>query len=510
MVPSADRLLHYGVGLGAVAVALGLNLVLWPLIQPAVSPLFFAAVMAAAWYGGLGPGLAATIVATAASAFFFMPPLYSLAIGYDDVLRLVVFAMVAVFISWLNAKRDQAERARAELLAREQDARREAQAANRAKDEFLAMVSHELRTPLTAILGWVRVLRAGTLDPERAARALEVIERNTEAQNELIEDLLDVARIITGKLAIERRPLDLVQVVEQAVRTVLPVADAKGVRLTVSTEAAAASVDGDAGRLRQVVLNLLTNAIKFTPRGGTIDLRLSRIADEAVVTVSDTGKGINPEFLPYVFDRFRQAEGAAALGGLGLGLAIVRHIVDQHAGSIRADSAGQGKGAVFTVRLPIAARMSETPGPTAVAATLAAVDDFTALRGVRVLVVDDAADARELLVTVLEQYGAEAVAVGSAADALEAVRRQPPDVLVSDIGMPGESGYALVRRLRALPRHAGGNVPALALSAYARDDDSQQALRAGFQLHLGKPVEPARLAAAVAALAARTADPAAT
>jgi signal transduction histidine kinase len=491
---------RYAVAVAAVGAALALTAVLWPLIQPAVSPLFFAAVMVAAWYGGLGPGLVATVAATAASAYFFMPPLYSLEVGYDDVLRLVVFTMVAALISSLSEQRERAEQATARLLVREQCARREAEAATRAKDEFLAVVSHELRTPLTAILGWTGMLRTGSLTPPRAERALEVIEQNTQAQLRLVDDLLDVTRIASGRLAISLRPMNLARVVEQAAATVTPTAAARSILLTTSIPETAVPVNGDAERLRQVVLNLLVNAIKFTPPAGAVDVALTHTPSVAHVTVSDTGAGISRDFLPRVFDRFGQGDGAAALGGLGLGLAIARHIIGEHQGTISADSAGEGRGSVFNVTLPITAM------PPRLSALAAEIDvdspgwDATALRHVRVLVVDDDPGIRDFLVTVLREHGAEATGVASALDALGAISRRRPDVLVSDIQLPGEDGYALVRRLRGLPPEVGGRVPALALCADGDGDDDDRALAAGLQLDLCQSVQPSTLVGAVAAL----------
>jgi CheY-like chemotaxis protein len=296
---------------------------------------------------------------------------------------------------------------------------------------------------------------------------------------------------------------NLAQVVEHAVATVTPTAASKGIRLTTTLPDEIIVVDGDADRLRQVVLNVLANAVKFTPRTGSVDVTLARDEEVALLAVTDTGRGIHREFLPHVFERFRQADGAAVLGGLGLGLAIARHIIEQHDGTISADSAGEGRGAVFTVTLPITVKPLRILPLTTGARVELAADDATALRDVRVLVVDDDAETREFLVTVLRQYGADATAVGSALDALGAISRRQPDVLISDIGMPGEDGYALLRRLRALPPEIGGKVPALALSAYSGVDDADRALSAGFQFHLGKPVQPTTLVAAVAMLAGK-------
>ena len=371
-----------------------------------------------------------------------------------------------------------------------------AQAANRVKDEFLATLSHELRTPLSAILGWTRLLRAGKLDDGGVVRAVSSIERNTKLQVQLIEDLLDVSRLITGKLCLESRPVDMVTVVEAAVDSVRESAAAKGIALEATFDAPG-TLAGDADRLQQVVWNLLSNAIKFTPRNGRVAIRLERRGADVVLRVSDTGRGIAPEFLPHLFECFRQADGSStrAHGGLGLGLAIVRHLVELHGGNVQAESAGTGQGATFTVRLP----QDACPG--------ARPEDLPSLRGVSILVVDDALDARESLAMLLEECGARVTAVASAPEALEAFAAARPDVLVSDLAMPDLDGYALVARLRALEAEGTKSVPALALSAYARTEDRERALAAGFQAHVAKPVEAVEIASAVARLAATT-DPA--
>ena len=383
---------------------------------------------------------------------------------------------------------------------------RRAEESNRLKDEFLATVSHELRTPLTAVLGWAHLLRSGQLDEESSARALETIDRNARAQNRMIEELLDVSRIITGKLRLDVRPVDLPLVVEEAVDSVRPAADAKAVRLQLVLDPQAGPVSGDPDRLQQVIWNLLSNAVKFTPKGGRVQVRLERINSHVELTVSDTGQGIEPEFLPFVFDRFRQADMTKkrAHGGLGLGLAIARHLLELHGGAIRAASGGTGQGATFTVTLPLMVVRAQ-PGaaerrhPTAVESL--PYESGPALDGLRVLVVDDEPDTRELLAAVLKGRGAAVTLAASAGEALQAIERETPHVLVSDIGMPGEDGYELISRVRALPPERGGNVPAAALTAYAREDDRIRALLAGFQIHIPKPVNPAELAAVVATLA---------
>lgn len=401
-------------------------------------------------------------------------------------------------------ERRRAEEERARLLVREQAARQEAEEANRTKDEFLAMLSHELRTPLNAMLGWTRMLRSGTLDQAAVERALEVIERNTKVQTQLIEDLLDVSRIVSGKLHLDLRPVDLVPVVRAAIEAVQSAAEAREIRLEAAFRPAG-PVTGDPGRLQQIAWNLLSNAIKFTPEGGRVEVRLERVGSLVLITVTDTGKGISPEFLPHVFDRFRQAPGRRPHGGLGLGLAIVRHIVELHGGTVEAASAGEGQGATFTVKLPVRPARIETRDAAAVppAVTREVLGHLEALRGVRVLVVDDDADTRELIAAVLGQQGADVRVSPSAREAVETLRSWRPDVLVSDIEMPDENGYELIRRVRALGREGGGRIPAVALTAYAQTADRSRALLEGFQLHVVKPVEPAEIAAAVASLAGR-------
>ncbi len=386
--------------------------------------------------------------------------------------------------------------------------------ANRLKDEFLATVSHELRTPLTAILGWARLLGGGQLDEATVTRALETIERNATAQAQLIDDLLDVSRIITGKLRLEVQPVDLAQVIATALDAALPAADAKGIRLERAFDAGASMVSGDPARLQQVVWNLFSNAIKFTPAGGRVEVKLERAGAHVEIVVTDDGQGISPHILPYVFERFRQADSSTtrAHGGLGLGLAIVRHLVEMHGGTVAAESAGVGHGATFTVRLPLVVvrpldgRRADD-GARAQAATTsdAAFNYPPELKGLRLLVVDDEEDTRVLLTTVLEKCGASVVSVASAGEALAALKEMRPHVLISDLGMPEEDGYALIKKVRALPAEAGGQTPSAALTAYARVEDRMRVLRSGFQIHIPKPVEPAELIAVVANLAGRTA-----
>jgi PAS domain S-box-containing protein len=409
--------------------------------------------------------------------------------------------------------RKRAEAGREELLGRERAARAEAEQANRLKDEFLATVSHELRTPLTAILGWAHMLRGGGLDGDAAARALETIERNARSQNQLIEDLLDVSRIVTGKLRLDVMPVDPHSFIDAAVEAVRPAAEAKGVRLQKVIDTGLETVMGDPSRLQQVVWNLLTNAVKFTPRGGRVQVRLERVNSHVEIAISDTGAGIDPDFLPHVFERFRQADQRTTRqhGGLGLGLAIVRHLVELHGGAVRAESGGEGAGSTFTVALPVAPihrREARAEGRVHPASrdTLPAHECPERLDGLKVLVVDDERDARELLAAGLGQCGAEVVTASSAREALEALEGAKFDALVSDIGMPGEDGYDLIRRLRSLRPDQGGRTPAVALTAYARAEDRLRAMRAGFEMHVSKPVELTELIVVIANLARRGAQ----
>jgi signal transduction histidine kinase len=405
-----------------------------------------------------------------------------------------IMALLSSVRAALRARRRQYE-ARA-LFASERAARAEAEQANLAKDNFLAVLSHELRTPLTAVMGWARMLDSGVLDRERAAVALATIIRNATLQARLIEDLLDVSRIANGKLTVERRPLDFADVVHAAVEAVRPAAAAAGIELGAIV--VPAPVLGDVGRLQQVLDNLLSNALKFTRAGGRIDVALAHDGAVARLTVSDTGIGIAPDFLPHIFDRFRQAETARTRshGGLGLGLTIVHQIVAMHDGTIRATSAGLDAGACFIIELPLATAMDgSTPGRDPVPAPV------ERLRGLRILLVEDEQDTRAFLSAVLEGFGAIVTAVESAPAAMRALAAAPPDIIISDIGLPTEDGYSLVRRIRALPDPRIARVPAVALTAFTAREDVSRARDAGFQAHLGKPTDAGRLAATLARLA---------
>jgi signal transduction histidine kinase/response regulator RpfG family c-di-GMP phosphodiesterase len=412
------------------------------------------------------------------------------------------------------AERIQAEEERARLLIREQSARTEAERANRTKDEFLATLSHELRTPLTAILGWTHLIRGGNLDAAMMGRALETIERNARSQSQLIDDLLDVSRIITGKLALEFHPVELSSIIEATIDTLRPMAEAKSIRVEPLFTGSHCLVAGDAARLQQVVWNLLSNAVKFTPQGGHVEVGLRCDEKYVELEVKDTGQGISEEFLPYIFDRFRQADGTTTRkhGGLGLGLAIVRHLVELHGGTIRAQSDGVGQGSTFTLSLPLAS-ISHTTGNGGKVEPEKAADDAeevttllahsTMLENLRILVVDDEEDTRELIQEVLVRQGAEVRAGGSAAEALQIFAEWRPDLLVSDIGMPEQDGYELIRQVRKLDAEHQEQIPAVALTAYAGAEDQRRALAAGFQTHLAKPVEPAALIERIAHLAGR-------
>ncbi|HEY9780324.1 MAG TPA: ATP-binding protein [Leptolyngbyaceae cyanobacterium] len=725
-----SQLQHYGVAVIAVVIAFLLTQILWWLIKPSLYPLFLAAVMVSSWYGGIGPGLLSTALAVLICTDLLIPSIDFQAASRANVIGLFQFVLVALLISFLNAKlrstqrraeinaqeaqrnyqsllqsrdiirqseeryrllvegateyaifmldtsgniiswnigaerilgyqeaeilgqhfariftpeaiergqpqqalkkavaegfsrenrwhvrkdgthlwthcvitalhdgslrgfakimqditgRKQAEAEREQLLVREQAARSEAEAANRSKDEFLAIVSHELRTPMTAILGWAGMLQAGILDEDKAAIAIETIERNANLQMQLIEDLLDISRIIRGELSLDCRIFDVVEAITSAIEVVQPMANAKAMDFRFSIldfrlgstgenpefisyheiennpksrsfaqtppqgQATGSEIQnpkflvwGDSDRLQQVVLNLLSNAIKFTPVGGRVEVRLSvegsrgeargeRLVSKsllpadnsssylipqasypglfACIQVIDTGKGISADFLPYVFDRFRQADSKSTRSqkGLGLGLAIAQHIVEMHGGTISAQSQGVGQGSTFTVKIPLVEKAREAEGYEQAGGEIPLApkhsDTAPSLKGLQVLVVDDEVDTREWIVTILKQSGAEAQAVGSVGEALEALENFKPDVLVSDIGMPGEDGYTLIRKIRQLEPETGGRIPAVALTGYARVEDYRAALAAGFQLHVAKPIRAAELIAVIASLA---------
>ncbi|MBC8029256.1 MAG: response regulator [Pyrinomonadaceae bacterium] len=434
--------------------------------------------------------LAATLATQVATAYE-NAKLYTDAQSHADELQLEI------------AERKQAEEERAQLLISERAARAEAEQVNRTKDEFLATLSHELRTPLTAILGWSHLVRTGKLEEDQLSRAVETIERNARSQSQLIDDLLDVSRIITGKLQIEPRSVDLRAVIEAAVEAVRPSFEAKKIKFETVLDSQACPVSGDANRLQQIFWNLLSNAVKFTPAEGKVQIELKHCESRIRISVADSGIGINREFVPYIFDRFRQADGSTtrAHGGLGLGLSIVKHLIQLHEGSIEVESEGENQGATFTVSFPIASKLSpqllEERAPESEGNGIHS--EFSRiLAGLRILVVDDEADARDVMSAILTRCGGEVKCCESTAEALKAFREWKPDLLVSDIGMPLEDGYTLIKKLRKLRLKAARQVPAVALTAYATKEDKARALEAGFQVHVPKPIEPGALIRSIA------------
>jgi PAS domain S-box-containing protein len=404
--------------------------------------------------------------------------------------------------------RKQAEEERERLLLREKAARLEAEAANRMKDEFLATVSHELRTPLTAIMGWVCMLTGHLLPESQTQHALQVIEQSAKSQARLVDDTLDVSRIIAGQFKIDLQPVEINRVFCAAIDIIRPTADAKGIALQAFIDDQGSIVRGDASRLQQVIWNLLSNAVKFTNEAGRVEARLTRFQSEVEISVTDTGIGIDPQFMPYLFERFRQADSTSTrrYGGLGLGLAIVRHVVEMHGGAVSASSAGKGLGSTFKVTFPVAsAAQPQQPegGPPPKSRTpggRAPREERHSLMGVRVLVVEDDPDTLDMLKFVLAGSGAEVITAPSTSEALETLEHWRPDALVSDLAMPDQDGYELIQQVRSRGPEKGGNIPAVALSAYSRAEDRKHALAAGFQVHVPKPVEPAQLIAVVASL----------
>jgi CheY-like chemotaxis protein len=383
----------------------------------------------------------------------------------------------------------------------------EAQEANRVKDDFLAVLSHELRTPLNAIVGYSRMMRGNMLPPDQVTRAIDVLERNARWLTQIVDDVLDVSRIVSGKIRLDVQAVDLAAIVDNAIGTVQPAADAKGVRLQSLIDPRIAPVSGDPDRLQQVVWNLMSNAVKFTPKGGRVQVRLERVNSHIEIVVSDTGVGIAKEFLPHVFDRFRQADSGSTrrTGGLGLGLSIVRHLVEMHGGRVHAASAGEDQGATFTVRLPmmIIQPIESLNREHPLTERRHPLEKLGDLSGVRVVAVDDEGDALRLLKDVLEAAGGEVATATSAATAMHAITTFEPDVLVADIGMPDVDGYELIKQLRASGNERIRDIPAAALTAFARSEDRTKALQSGFEMHLAKPVDPGELVASVATLVRR-------
>ena len=411
------------------------------------------------------------------------------------------------------AERKRMEKARERLLVYEQEARREAEVArrraeeaSRAKDEFLATVSHELRTPLNHMLGWITMLRSGKLQSEKTQKAFDTIERNVRAQGRLIDDLLDVSRIISGKLLIEPSRIEIAKIVEAAAESIGPTAEDKGVNFKTTLAPEAGMVLGDPDRLQQAIWNLLTNAVKFTPEGGHVELRLTRVNFQIEIAVIDDGPGITPDFLPHVFDRFRQKDATTARqhGGLGLGLAIVRHLAELHGGSVRVESEGEGRGATFTITLPVAAAHAAPSGKARASSIInESYTNLPSLDGVRVLLVDDLAEARELITFALVNKGAEVRTADSATEGLSVLGEWRPDVILSDIAMPSEDGYAFIRKVRKLSEENGGKIPAAALTAYVGSKERLKSIQAGYQAYITKPVEWSELIMIVASLAGR-------
>jgi len=419
----------------------------------------------------------------------------------DETGDLIGYVKVARETTEEVVRRKRAEEEREDDLERERIARSESEEASRMKDEFIALVSHELRSPLNAILGWSRILRQGRPDEELYQRATEIIERSARMQSQLIEDLMDTARIVRGKLKLEVRPVNLAPLIEKAMDVVRPAVDAKGITLDAILDREADQITGDPDRLQQVVWNLLSNAVKFTDEGGRVEVRLGRVDPYIQISVRDTGCGINPEFMPYLFERYRQADasGARRKGGLGLGLTLVRQLVEMHGGAVTAESEGEDKGATFIVKLPVRAiYTAETERPPLAGAQKRSLD------GVWAAVVDDEANARELITSVLESYGARVTAFASVGEALELLTSgRRPDVLVCDLAMPGEDGFSLIHKLREWEKAHDGDLPAIALTAFGRVEDRTRALYAGFQMHIAKPVEPVELVIVVRSLIER-------
>jgi signal transduction histidine kinase/CheY-like chemotaxis protein len=508
------RSVRYVLAVGIVGVATLLRFVADPAIHDQIPYfIYVAAVAVATWSCGVDGGIFSAILSGFVGNYFFVAPRYELIPQGEDWIAMAMFVVVAFGLVWQVGRWKRAERVlqgQARVLRQQADDLRvlhaEAERLNRVKDEFLATLSHELRTPLNAILGWACMLSDGRLDGQRQKDAVMAILRNAQAQSHMVNDILDVSRIISGKLRLAVRPVDLAGVVSSAVDMIRPAAEAKHIRISTALTPHSIIV-GDADRLQQVVWNLLSNAVKFTPKGGCVDVRVEPKDSQLALSVSDTGIGIEPSFLPHLFQRFRQADSSTTRqhGGLGLGLAVVRHMVELHGGTVSAESAGLDHGATFLVTLPVrAVAMSHLEPETGTAHAKAETGggrDVPALNGTRVLVVDDEPDAREMLQAALAQFGADVRTAADAQEATDLIQQWHPDVLAADIGMPGEDGYTLIRRVRALPREQGGTIPAIAVTAYAQDEDRVRALASGYQEHMPKPVEPLELAVVVGNLA---------
>ena len=503
----------YGIAATTVAASLLLRLPLQPILGTEYSYLlFYPAVFAAAWLAGLRGGLAASVLSAVLARYLFIQPVGRLfLVRTEDRIAEAIFLASCLMVSYMSEQRRRAIRRadardaeRNELLANTNDARMAAEEANRLKDEFLMTLSHELRTPLNAIWGWARMLRDSRADVARRDRAVEVIERNARVQLQLIEDLLDVSRIVTGKLRLTVQRVDPAAVVTAAVESIRPAAEAKGLQLEVNVDRSTGTITGDPDRLQQVIWNLAANAVKFTPAGGRVRIGVRRVGHHVEIGVSDTGAGIEPGMLSVIFERFRQAESgpSRAFSGLGLGLAIARSLVEAHGGTIEAFSDGPGTGATFRVTLPDVAHTSDTSVPVAMAGAEPSVLQLIGglrLDNARVLVVEDDPDAGELIETQLGEAGAVVRCEKTAADGFAAVTTFNPSVLVFDVELPGEDGYSLLRRVRAT-EDGRPRVPAIALTAFARPEDRAQAIRAGFDGYLAKPADPESLTSLIGAL----------
>jgi signal transduction histidine kinase len=463
--------------------------------------------------GASAAGIAANLIATYGfyAVLVTVPIVVIIYFTYTTYLKnieasLVQAALAQQHVEELSgyiAELKRSEEVRGQLLQGEQRARAEAEAANRIKDEFLATLSHELRTPLTCLLGWACLLRGEPDDERLHEKGIEAIERSAKIQAQLIDDLLDVSRIISGKLNLKVRPVDVSSAIEAAINVVRPAANAKGIQLHYKKASSAGTISGDSGRLQQVVWNLVSNAVKFTPEGGYIEVRVECVNSHVRIIVADSGEGISAEFLPQVFDRFRQADSSTTrkYGGLGLGLAIVRHLVELHGGTVHAESPGKSLGSTFSVSFPLLAQRPQAEGANQTSRRT----PTTALDGVRVLVLDDEPDARQIISTVIERTGAEVKTCESVPEALEVLQQWHPDVLMSDIAMPDEDGFSFINKVRSLPVEQGGETPAAAFTAYARDEDRKRVLDAGFQMHIPKPVSSSQLVAMLASLTGRAA-----
>jgi signal transduction histidine kinase len=497
--PAQPAPLRFAVALGAVGLVFLVDYFFGSLIDDGSQFLLLGtAVMASAWFAGTGPALAATVVGAVLGAWE--------APASPDSVRatqahLALFVVQGLLLTALVAELRRARRDAEHEASVAQEARRESEAAGRMKDEFLATISHELRTPLNSVLGWLHLLRTGKLDPATSVRGFESVERNVRLQAQLTSNLLDVSKVLTGQLRLDTRPVSLADAVRQAVAAAAPAAQAKGVQVTSDVPDEAVPVLGDCTRLRQVVWHLLSNAVKFTPAGGVVGIAVQHSDKEARLTVSDSGPGIAPEFLPRIFDRFTQEDGSPTrtAGGLGVGLSLVRDLVELHGGRIQARNTDTGRGAEFMVSFPLhPVEPQDTP-----AVRLEQPRSSAPLDGLRVLVVDQDADGRDLLRTVLQQRGAVVRTAGSVADALESLEAWEPDILVSDSSTPDHDSYALVGKVHSLDAERGGRIPAAALTAFSRTDARVRRMLEAFQCDLPKPVEPATLTAEIARISGR-------